>query len=138
MYQYSPSTKGFYLVGLSAHIPTDAITITDEEYQQLLEGESQGMVISISDKGKPELVPPPPPTEQQLLEQAMQIQQQKLKNASVQMEPLIYLDSLGQLSEQEAQALEQWRKYTVDISRANQQAGWPESPQWPTEPEKVI
>lgn len=134
MYQYSPSTKGFYLVGLSAHIPTDAIKISDETYQQLREGESQGMVISISNDGKPELIPPPPPTEQQLLEQAMQIQQQKLKEASVQMEPLIYLDSLGDLSESETKALAQWRQYTVDISRANQQDGWPNDIKWPARP----
>ena len=134
MYQYSPSTKGFYLVGLSAHIPTDAIKISDETYQQLREGESQGMAISISNDGKPELIPPPPPTEQQLLEQAMQIQQQKLKEASVQMEPLIYLDSLGQLSAQETEVLRQWRQYTVDVSRANQQPGWPSTISWPVKP----
>lgn len=60
MFQYSPSTKGFYLVGLSAHIPTDAIKISDETYQQLREGESQGLVISISDTGQPILTSPPP------------------------------------------------------------------------------
>ena len=134
MYQYSPSTKGFYLVGLSAHIPTDAITISDETYQQLREGESQGLVISISNTGQPVLASPPPPTEQQLLERAMQIQQQKLKEASVQMEPLIYLDSLGQLSAQETEVLRQWRQYTVDVSRANQQPGWPRTISWPVKP----
>lgn len=134
MYQYSPSTKGFYLVGLSAHIPTDAIKISDETYQQLREGESQGLVISISNTGQPILTSPPPATEQQLLEQAMQIQQQKLKEASVQMEPLIYLDSLGELSESETKALAQWRQYTVDISRANQQDGWPNDIKWPARP----
>lgn len=134
MYQYSPSTKGFYLVGLSAHIPTDSITISDEAYQQLREGESQGLVISISNTGQPALTSPPSPTEQQLLEQAMQIQQQKLKEASVQIEPLIYLDSLGQLSAQETEILSQWRQYTVDVSRANQQPGWPNTISWPVKP----
>ena len=70
MYQYSPSTKGFYLVGLSAHIPTDAITISDETYQQLREGESQGLVISISNTGQPVLASPPPPTAAMLRAQA--------------------------------------------------------------------
>ncbi|MFQ1979537.1 tail fiber assembly protein [Aeromonas veronii] len=134
MFQYSPSTKGFYLVGLSAHIPTDAIKISDETYQQLREGESQGLVISISNTGQPILTSPPPATEQQLLEQAMQIQQQKLKEASVQMEPLIYLDSLGQLSAQETEVLHQWRQYTVEVSRANQQPGWPSTINWPVKP----
>lgn len=134
MYQYSPSTKGFYLVGLSANIPADAIEISNEAYQQLREGESKGLVITISDAGQPELMSPPPPTEQQLLEQAVQIQQQKLKEAYVQMDPLIYLDSLGQCSAQEAENLHQWREYTVDVSRANQQQGWPYNITWPVKP----
>ncbi|WP_421158982.1 tail fiber assembly protein [Aeromonas dhakensis] len=134
MYQYSPSTKGFYLVGLSANIPADAIEISNEAYQQLREGESEGLVITISDAGQPELISPPPPTEQQLLEQAVQMQQQKLKEAYVQMDPLIYLDSLGQCSAQEAENLRQWREYTVDVSRANQQQGWPYNITWPVKP----
>ncbi|MEV3802771.1 tail fiber assembly protein [Aeromonas veronii] len=79
-------------------------------------------------------ISPPPATEQQLLEQAMQIQQQKLKEASVQMEPLIYLDSLGQLSAQETKVLHQWRQYTVEVSSANQQPGWPSTINWPVKP----
>ena len=48
------STGGFYDPEKNGkNIPEDAVKITAMEYAKLLEGESQGMVISWDDEGKP-------------------------------------------------------------------------------------
>ena len=45
-YSYSPSTKGFYCFDINGeNIPSDAIKITDEQYQTLLYGIHQGQTI---------------------------------------------------------------------------------------------
>lgn len=46
---YSPSRKGFFQSDVNKSIPTDAIEITQEEKVALLDGESDGKVISVID-----------------------------------------------------------------------------------------
>jgi hypothetical protein len=60
---FSPGTKWFY----SSHthnaenMPADVIEISLELHATLLEGESNGKVISADKKGNPILIDPPPP-----------------------------------------------------------------------------
>lgn len=65
--KYSNTTKGFYDEAIHATIPNDAVTITVEEWQALLEGQSNGQIISFNGTTqKPELIDAPLPTNEDL------------------------------------------------------------------------
>lgn len=44
---YSPSTKGFYDPEINSSIPSDNVSLTDQEYQDLMLAQSTGKVISV-------------------------------------------------------------------------------------------
>ncbi len=55
--KYSPSTGGFYSPDIHGNtIPSDSLDISNERYQELLNGQSQGMKIISGDDGFPILV----------------------------------------------------------------------------------
>jgi hypothetical protein len=59
---YSSQTNGFYSHSIHGeNIPADAVEITAEQHQALLDGQSQGKVIAADSKGFPVLQDPPPP-----------------------------------------------------------------------------
>ncbi len=59
MKKYSASTGGFYDIAIHGNnIPADAVEITDEQYAALLEGQSQGKIISSDASGAPILADP--------------------------------------------------------------------------------
>ncbi|HHE9925302.1 TPA: hypothetical protein ACPG24_000510 [Haemophilus influenzae 10810] len=59
MYYYDKKTNGFLVQGVNL-IPEGAINITDEYYQQLLSGQSQGKQIIADKTGNPVLIEPQP------------------------------------------------------------------------------
>lgn len=59
MYYYDKKTNGFLVQGVNL-IPEGAINITDEYYQQLLSGQSQGKQIIADKTGNPILIDPQP------------------------------------------------------------------------------
>lgn len=68
-YYYSASTRGFYTRDIHGdNIPEDAIEITTEQHAALLEGQSQGKIISADENGYPILIDPPPLTAEQIQE----------------------------------------------------------------------
>ena len=67
MYRYSPSSKGFFIPGLHAVVPDDAVQITEVEHTALLDGQAQGAQIVPGAGGVPTLLWPTPPTEAELL-----------------------------------------------------------------------
>lgn len=78
---YSAQTGGFY--GRELHgdnIPEDAVEITKEEHQALIEGQSQGKRIVADESGRPILQDPPPPTAEQIVAQYSAAVQQRLDN----------------------------------------------------------
>ncbi|WP_421309550.1 tail fiber assembly protein [Aeromonas sp. 603696] len=44
----------------------------------------------------------------------------------------------GYAKPEHTQLLADWQRYRYELTLVPEQAGWPESPQWPTEPDKVI
>ena len=65
---YSKSTGGFYDREIHGdNIPADAVEITVEEHQALIEGQSRGKVIVSDENGRPILQDPPPPTAEQIM-----------------------------------------------------------------------
>ena len=76
---YSKSTGGFYTREIHGdNIPADAVEITAEEHQSLLEGQSQGKIIVADKKGRPILQDPPPPTAEQIVAQYTAAVQKRL------------------------------------------------------------
>ncbi len=66
---YSKSTGGFYDTAIHGdNIPSDAVEITSEQYAALLEGQSQGKIISADENGYQILIDPPPPTTEQIIQ----------------------------------------------------------------------
>lgn len=75
---YSAQTRGFYTPEIHGiAIPEDAVEITAEEHAALLEGQSQGMVITSEDE-HPVLSDPPLPTTEQLIAQYTSAVKQRL------------------------------------------------------------
>lgn len=59
---YSAQTGGFYDRAIHGDkIPADAVEITREEWQALLDGQAQGKIIVAGKDGRPELRDPEPP-----------------------------------------------------------------------------
>lgn len=59
---YSKSTGGFYLQEIHGdNIPADAVEITQDQHQALIDGQSAGKVITADNAGFPVLQDPPPP-----------------------------------------------------------------------------
>ena len=44
----------------------------------------------------------------------------------------------GYAKPEHTQLLADWQRYRYELTLVPEQAGWPESPQWPAEPDKVI
>ena len=64
---YSKSTGGFYASEIHGdNIPADAVEITAEEHQALIEGQSKGKRIVADENGYPFLADPPAPTGEEL------------------------------------------------------------------------
>lgn len=67
---YSKSTGGFYSREIHGdNIPADAVEITNEQHQALIDGQPQGKMIQADANGRPVLVDPPPPTPEQIITQ---------------------------------------------------------------------
>lgn len=68
---YSKSTNGFYLIEIHGkNIPSDVVEISFEEWQELLDKQSQGMQIVSNEDGFPVVTTPPEPITEQQPEQA--------------------------------------------------------------------
>ena len=73
---YSSETGGFYDRAIHKEIPADAVEITTEEWQELLDGQAAGKIIVAGKGGKPELQDPPPPAP--VVPQAVTMRQARL------------------------------------------------------------
>lgn len=62
----SKSNRGFYDPLVNGPLPDDAIEISDERYDELLAGQSEGKIITWGKGNLPVLVDPPPLTEEEL------------------------------------------------------------------------
>ena len=56
---YSKTTKGFYNTDINTIIPSDAVEISDELYESLMNGQSTGKIIQQDSSGNPILVDTP-------------------------------------------------------------------------------
>ena len=64
---YSKSTNGFYDPAINGDIPKDAVEITVDQWQSLMDAQSSGKVIQSDVNGNPEATNPPGPTQAQTI-----------------------------------------------------------------------
>lgn len=127
---YEDTMKGDYIQAGSW--PDDLVEITDDLYDALFAGQSDGKVITPGDDGRPVLTNPAPPTNEQLIAQANSRVKSLMAYATSAIAPLQDAEDLGMQTDDEAAMLKAWKKYRVQLNRVDtSRAGaidWPEVP----------
>lgn len=147
---YSKSTNGFFsedihgsrriiiedieIDNTACNIPSDAVEITEEHWHELLNGQSNGKVISFDNDGIPILKDVPPPTAEQLLLDIFAQRSALLNIAAKFMAPLQDAADLGISTSEETSSLIAWKQYRVALNRIEQQKKFPQSIVWPVLP----
>ena len=126
---YSPSHNGFYDSAIHGdNIPADAVEITVEEHQALLEGQSQGKRIVADENGYPILQDPPHPTTEQLAATARAERDRLIESVRWRIER--HSDELA-LGSEPTEPLEPLLQYVQALRDVPQQAGFPGDIDWP-------
>lgn len=131
---YSKSTGGFYdTANHGDNIPSDAVEITSDLHAALLDGQSQGKIITADANGFPVLADPPAPTTKQLAAQARATRDAKLSATTWLVERHRDEKETGTttLTAQEYADLLAYRQALRDVP---QQAGFPADVVWPQRP----
>lgn len=135
-YYYAKSTNGFYVDSLhGTNIPADSVPITEEYWQELLEGQSAGKKITANDDGYPILVDYPPPTNEELASAALAKRDSLLQLAAIRIAPLQDAVDLDDATPEDVALLKKWKQYRVALNRIQDQAGFPSEINWPVAPE---
>lgn len=114
-------------------IPADAINISEEQYQLLLEGQRNGKFIQADSSGSPELVDEFPLAHTELVAIAKGQRSEFLATANTEIAWRQDALDAGIATEDETATLAAWRKYRVllmrvDVSMAPE-INWPEPPE---------
>lgn len=130
---YSASTNAFYSEEMNGDaIPDDSVLITDDEWLSLLNGQSQGKLITSNKKGQPILEDYPAPTSKQLVEMAEVEKSRLLAIATVVIDPLQDAVDLEIATDKEAASLKAWKTYRVMVNRIDvtkaPNIDWPNTP----------
>lgn len=114
-----------------------SIKITKDQYLQALEGMQEGLVVSIDGGfkvGPPVQAPAPIPTPEELAQQVLADRDRLLASATIRISPLQFAVDLGDASHEDMEKLSAWKQYCVALNRIQVQAGFPQSINWPVEP----
>lgn len=130
---YSAATGGFYSSEIhGSDMPADVVSITDEAWQNLCDGQANGKVITATATGKPRLSDPPAPTEQELIVQAEDKKNGLRADADYVIQPLQDAVELDIATESEKTLLSEWKTYRVQLNRVDTSAPsdiiWPQKP----------
>lgn len=117
---YSESTCGFYDTSINSDIPTDAISISDDEYSSIMSGLCSGKVISVS-SGALSLVDKTY-TDDELANAA------RIKRDSFLMETDYYLMPDYPISAADLTLVKTYRQSLRDLTA---QSGFPKTISWP-------
>lgn len=132
-YFYSFISSGFYN-STHSNIPEDAIELKSGDYKKLLTGlEDENQIINVD--GYPELAACEP---QSPLEKSRYELNFRLSCAEQQIAIIKPAVDGGYAKPEHTQLLADWQRCRYELTLVPVQAGWPESPQWPAEPDKVI
>ena len=129
---YSKQTGGFYTREIHGdNIPPDAVEITKQQHAALLQGQSEGKVITADENGYPVLVDPPQPTADQLADTARAKRDRLIESVRWRIER--HNDELA-LNTEPTEPLEPLLQYTQALRDVSQQTGFPETVEWPELP----
>lgn len=133
MKKYSATTNAFYETDINKFIPPDAVEITDDEWQSLLTGQSEGMVLIAGSDGNPSL------GELVLTEEEKKAQLEATKRelraaADEAIAPLQDAVSLGIDTDEESLMLKAWITYRVLLNRIDVTTGDASDIDWPKLP----
>ncbi|KZP73659.1 tail fiber assembly protein [Enterobacter hormaechei] len=134
-YFWSEKENGFYPESMKALYenspdgwPEDAVEISEELYNSLLEGQSRGKVIASGHDGKPLLSDP-------VIDHTALAEAEKSRLGSKAEEMILPLQravKYGIASEEELLSLKEWEIYSVKLSRVDTSLApeieWPEPP----------
>ncbi|EAN6634428.1 tail fiber assembly protein [Salmonella enterica] len=126
-YYYSKSEKGFFTSVAAA--PADAVEVSVEYWETLLDEQSNGKYISSNADGFPVLTDPPPPTTEALIAEAERLKSALMTQANNAIAPLQDAVDLDMATDEETTALSEWKKYRVLLMRVDTT-----KPVWPTPP----
>ncbi|UVM52225.1 MULTISPECIES: tail fiber assembly protein [unclassified Pseudomonas] len=76
----------------------------------------------------------------QLAAKALEVRDERdvlLREATLRIAPLQYAHDEGDSTEEEEVALIGWKRYSVALSRIEQQAGYPQAVDWPVQPNRA-
>lgn len=137
-YFYSPEQNVFLAAELEDDYraagtwPDDAIRVSDEIYDEMIQGQVDGKIITHDDNGQPTLIDPPPPSHDELVADAENKKERLLRWASEMIAPLQDAVDLGIATDAEAKALKASKKYRVLLNRVDTSKApdikWPEKP----------
>lgn len=117
-----------------------SIKISEKQYSEAIDGMISGMHVTIGGGFK---VSPPAPSEiaepveegqDSILQDAINLRNQLIKYSSIRIAPLQYAAELGVSTSSEEEKLSLWKMYCVELNRIQDQAGFPNKIEWPTEP----
>jgi hypothetical protein len=137
MILYSASTGLFYDTDLGAETPSDVVEVSREDHQKLLDGQTDGKVISSSADGQPVLIERPPLTVEELTAMAFGSRDNMLSFSAIRIAPLQDAVDMDQASDEEVASLATWKQYRIDLNRIHLQKGFPEKIKWPASPEEL-
>ncbi|WP_270821268.1 tail fiber assembly protein [Aeromonas sp. QDB14] len=131
---YSPDTNGFYpsrYPGFDGRL----LEIDINRYNELLNGQNKGFIIHPDETGYPMLSPPP---EQSDYARADIEKARRMEIAAQQITIIQPAVEGGYAKPSHTTLLADWQRYRYELTLVPEKLGWPESPQWPAEPERII
>jgi hypothetical protein len=132
---YSKTTNGFYLREMHGDaIPADAVEITDDEHQTLLDGQSAGKRITADADGRPMLSDPPPPTTDELAARVRRDRARRIVAVQWRVQRYEQQHALGRVPSETAETYAALLVYVQELRDVPQQPGFPATVTWPTEP----
>ena len=119
---------------------SDAIEITQEQYEEAVNGMCAGLEVTIDNgfKVSPPLVPEPEPEPEPTLGELTAIANDRrdylLTLAAFRIAPLQDAIDLDSATDADKANLKLWKQYRVDVNRVPDQAGFPTTIDWPLQP----
>ncbi|WP_434728577.1 tail fiber assembly protein [Pseudomonas soli] len=116
------------------------IEISDEQYQEAIEGMVLGKVVSVEGGFSVGWPPPPeevPPTVEELRVSALAQRDRLLSLATARMAPYQDAVDLDAATDHERTTLKAWKLHRVELNRIEQQSGFPEQVEWPPSPDAI-
>lgn len=144
-YYYSATQNAFFHDDLrenyqaSGNWPNDLIEITDEYYQELLTGQSNGKLVAADENGNPVLIDHPEPDLENIKAQVL-VERDRLSETAFRkirvLESKIKLNSHNPDDDDtpEKRSLTAWETYLIALDEIDQQPNFPYEIEWPQMP----